>query len=693
MTPIAQTNDFLNDLDRTARIRYKIAGHLGEIADTLEQGELDSEDASGKMSLEREIEDARRASNNLENGVFRLLVLGDMKRGKSTLLNALLGENLLPSDVNPCTALLTVLKYGAEKKVTVHFTSEKAPEVISFADFKTRYTIDPAEAKVLEQRREQAFPDVSHAVVEYPLPLLEKGVEIVDSPGLNDTEARNEMSLGFIGNCHAILFVMRASQPCTLAERRYLENYLKGRGLSIFFLINAWDQVKESLIDPDDEKELQEAGDRLRKVFKANLEDYTKVDGYDLYDERVFEVSAIQALRRRVKDTDADLSGTGFTEFMGALNTFLTQERAVAEMRQARSLGRQASARVQEAVARRLPMLEQDFEEMSERVDSVKPEFERLSEIRESFRHDIRGLREQKARSVADSFKTYVMGLENSFEAEFPNYQPPDLGILDALNRGRQEEFHKALEKAFQQYLNDKFYAWSITAEKDLGDAFKELSRKAEYYGTSYQTVTDQINEKLTGKNSSFQTYMPQDQDSTPGWAKWAMGLFSLASGNVAGIALAAAGFDFTNIFFNFFATSIIAVLITGLLGGPFLLPVMAVVGLGLGALQANDARAKINKAIKQELVKHLPSVAQEQWHPIYTAVQECFDSYEKEAMDRINDDIQSRQTELDNLLKRKQEQEINLNVERERLEGLSKKVVGACEAIESSYQELLQQI
>jgi Skp family chaperone for outer membrane proteins len=337
-------------------------------------------------------------------------------------------------------------------------------------------------------------------------------------------------------------------------------------------------------------------------------------------------------------------------------------------------------------------MLAQDFEEMSSRVESVKPEFERLSEIRDRFRDDIRSLRDQKARSVADSFKQYIIGLENSFEAEFPRYQPPELGILDALNRGRQEEFRQALEKAFQQYLNDKFYAWSITAEKDLGDAFKELSRKAEYYGTSYQTVTDQINEKLTGKTFSFRTYMPQDQDSTPGWAKWAMGLFSLASGNVAGIALAAAGFDFTSILFNFFTASFIAVLVSGLFGFMFL-PVVAVVGLGLGALQASDARAKINQAIKQELVKHLPNVAQEQWHPIYTAVQECFDSYEKEAMARIDDDIQSRQTELENLLKRKQEQEINLNVERERLENLSQKVVVACEAIESSYQELLKQV
>ena len=90
----------------------------------------------------------------------------------------------------------------------------------------------------MEEAKKEAFPGVDYAVVEYPLALLEKGIEIVDSPGLNDTEARNELSLGYINNCHAILFVMRASQPCTLGERRYLENYIKGRGLTVFFLIN-----------------------------------------------------------------------------------------------------------------------------------------------------------------------------------------------------------------------------------------------------------------------------------------------------------------------------------------------------------------------------------------------------------------------------------------------------------------------
>lgn len=155
---------------------------------------------SGKLGLERDIEDLTLASQNLRQGVFRLLVLGDLKRGKSTFLNALIGEKLLPSDVNPCTALLTVLRYGTQKKVTVYFKDGKPSKQLDFESFKQQYTIEPNEAKKLEQEQEAAFPDVDCAVVEYPLPLLEKGIEIVDSPGLNDTEVRNQLSLNYINS-------------------------------------------------------------------------------------------------------------------------------------------------------------------------------------------------------------------------------------------------------------------------------------------------------------------------------------------------------------------------------------------------------------------------------------------------------------------------------------------------------------
>ncbi|MCL1471913.1 dynamin family protein [Argonema antarcticum] len=686
-----ETDRFLKDLEKVAEVRAEVSTSLGRMAQTIEQAESQGKQTSGGLGLEREIEDIKIASKNLSKGVFRLMVLGDMKRGKSTFLNALIGENLLPSDVNPCTALLTVLRYGLEKKVTVHFKDGKSPKQLDFKSFKQDYTIDPAEAKRLEQEKKQAFPDVDYAVVEYPLPLLEKGVEIVDSPGLNDTEARNELSLGYINNCHAILFVLRASQPCTLGERRYLENYIKGRGLSVFFLVNAWDQVRESLIDPDDTQELQEAEGRLRQVFKANLAEYCVVDGYDIYDERVFEVSAIKALRRRMKDASASLEGTGFTEFMGALNTFLTKERAISEIRQARTLARQTSHRVCEAIERRIPLLDQDVKELKERINSVEPEFNKLTKIGDEFKQEIKAIRDHKARGIADSFRTYVLNLGNTFETDFMRYQP-DLRFGDFIDQGKRQRFEAGLKQAFEQYINDKFSAWTLTAEQEMNAAFTQLAKSAATYGASYTKVTDKITEKLTGKKiSADNTTLPED--NSPAWANWAMGLVSLASGNIAGAALMGAGFDWKNILLNLIAVIGISVTVStvfGIILGPITL---ALVGLGVGLFQADQARKELVKAAKKELVKYLPQVADQQWQPIHDAVKECFDVYEKEVSDRINDDIKSRQAELDNLLQQKESREINYKTELERLKKIESDVSSESQTIEGVYQNFLSAV
>jgi len=689
MNTQTEKNNFLDDLGKVVQVRAEVSQSLDKIVETIHKAEKDSEENSGKLSLERDIEDIKLASKNLREGVFRLLVLGDMKRGKSTFLNALIGERLLPSDVNPCTAVLTILRYGAEKTVTVHFNDGKSPQKLDFDSFKHKYTIDPAEAKRLEEEKKPAFPDVSHAVVEYPLPLLEKGIEIIDSPGLNDTEARNELSLGYVNNCHAILFVMRASQPCTLGERRYLENYIKDRGLSVFFLVNAWDQVKEALIDPDDEEELREAEVRLHKVFKANLAEYCVVDGHDIYDERVFAISSIQALRKRLKNPTADLTGTGFTEFMEALNIFLTRERAVAELRQVRTLARQACHHTKEAIERRIPLLEQDVNQLREKIDSVEPEFEKLKGIGDEFQQEIRNTRDNQARSISDSFRSYVLNLGNTFETDFLRYQP-ELNLFDFLNAGKREAFNIALQKAFEQYITDKLSAWSLTAEKDITAAFKELSQSAVKYGASYTQVTDSITQKLTGEKVKINSNGAGEEDNSPTWAKWAMGLLSLSRGNLAGFAMAGAGFDWKNILLNYFTVIGVGGIITTVTG-IFLGPIgFALLGLGVGVLQADGARKELVKTAKKELVKYLPQVAQEQSVNVYDAVKECFDTYEQEVVQRIQDDITARKSELDNLLKQKESREINRDEELKRFEVLEKDIFSELQNVESAYSNLL---
>ena len=682
------TDRFIDDLEKVAKVRREIVSSLDGMTDTLKQGESEGKSTSGGLGFERDLEDLTLATQNLRRGVFRLLVLGDMKRGKSTFLNALLGENLLPSDVNPCTAVLTVLRYGEEKKVTVYFKDGKSPQRLDFKTFKQQYTIDPEEAKKLEEQKKIAFPDVEYAVVEYPLPILEKGIEIVDSPGLNDTEARNEISLNYINNCHAILFVLRASQPCTLAERRYLENYIKGRGLTVFFLINAWDEVRESLIDPDDTTELQEAEWKLRKVFQTNLADYCQVDGIDVYEERVFELSSINALRRRLKNPEDGLEGTGFPAFMEALNTFLTKERAIALLRQARTLARQTYNHVHQAVERRIPLLEQDVNELKQRISSVEPEFKKLSEIRDRFKDDIRTMGESKARAIADSFRTYILNLGNTFETDFLRYQP-DIGFLDFLSAGRRDSFNAAFQQAFQQYLNDKISAWELSATGEMREAFSQLSRTAANFGAAYNQVLGSITEKLIGQKS-YNPYI-ESEDNSPTWASWAMGFISLASANPAGLFLASAGFDWKNILVNWIAVigiwSFLSIFSVSLITGPV---GFVLLGLGIGALQIEQGRKELVKATKKEFVKHLPQLAQEQQEPIYKAVKECFDAYEREVTKRMDDDINARKAELDNLVQQKELGEINRETEVKRLNSLDADVSSQCRNVESAYGQLL---
>lgn len=85
-----------------------------------------------------------------------------------------------------------------------------------------------------------------------------------------------------------------------------------------------------------------------------------------------------------------------------------------------------------------------------------------------------------------------------------------------------------------------------------------------------------------------------------------------------------------------------------------------------------------------------MPQLANEQSPIVYNAVKECFDSYEREVSKRINGDITSRKSELDNLLKQKETREINRDSELQRLKTLQENIIEQMQKIESAYSNLL---
>ncbi|NJK66272.1 MAG: dynamin [Microcoleus sp. SU_5_3] len=671
---------WLNNLDRLVRVRNEIATLLEAIAQNLTKAESQAENTSGKLGLSQEIERLIQQSENLRQGVFRFLVLGDMKRGKSTFLNALLGQNLLPSDVTPCTALLTVLKYGTTEKVTIYYNDNKQPEELDFQQFKQRYTIDVEEAKILEGVKRLAFPDISHAVVEHPLPLLAKGIEFVDSPGLNDTEARNQLTLDYIYNCHAILFVLSASQPCTLDERRYLQNYLKDRGLTIFFIVNGWDRVRDGIVDPEDTEELQLAEEKLRQVLQANLAEYCQDRGRDIYQKRVFELSALNALRTRLKNSEATLEGTGFVEFLASLNHFLTGERAAAEREQARSIALQACNRFQGAISRRIPLLDETVDQLKNKIDSIQSEFASLSEIGNQFQQEIRTVRDRNVQEISDSFRTYILDLENTFEEDFLSNQP-DLDFMQFLDKNNRGMFYGSFKLAFERYMNDRLSAWEFIAKQKIASAFSELEEKAVDFRIEYEQVVETMNKKLLGYRfyAVGHSYKPEEIST---WAEVVIDMFSFIPDKLN------RGIYSFSMFWQSVLSCVMVTLVLNIIRVIFASLTLSVLGgilvfAGAVALQAEYVRQQFISTTKKEFVKHLPQIADEQSQYICEAVRKCFDTYEEQVYDRVTADINSRKAELDSLLVQKQFREIDIQAETKRLKDLEVDILSQLQQIE----------
>lgn len=582
----AETDNFLKDLERVAQVRVKVANCIEQMAETIELAELEGKISSGGLGLYNHLEDMKVVENNLRQGVFQLLVLEDAKQGKSTFLNDLIGENLLPVNINPYTAIFTILRYGKEKKVTVYFNDRREPQHLDFYQFKQAYTIELSEAKQLEQERQQAVPDVSYIVVEYPLFSLEKGIEIIDISGLNDPEAWNELSL-----------------------RRYT-----------------------------------------------------------------------------VKNPAAALEGTGFPEFLGALNTFLTKERAIAQLLQARTIARQASTRTHAAIERRIPLLEQDVDQLKRKINYVEPEFKKLTDIRDRFQQEIRSTRNVQSKGIADSFRNYILNLENSFETDFLRYQI-DLNSVDFLIQSRYEAFNAALQIALKQYIKDKLFDWILKAEKDLNTAFAQLAISAAQHGISYAQIAARITEKITEQKVILNPNATAEDDNNPVWIKWAMGEFFIAKENLVEVVKASPGSDGKNVLFNYVAIIDISSIFSTITRIFWEHLRLVLIDLDESFVPADRMRQELVKTVKKEFVKHLPQVASRQWLPVYDGVKEYFDVYEREVTKRINNDIASCKDELDNLIKQKETFEVDRDLEMQRLQKLDGEVTNKFQLIETIFQ------
>lgn len=233
----------------------------------------------------------------LADQIFNLVVAGEFKRGKSSVVNALLGAEVLPTGVVPLTSILTIVRHGDLPGATVTFEDDRRETI----------TLERLPEFVTERGNPKNAKRVREVEVSYPAPWLGQGFRLVDTPGIGSTYRHNtDVTYDYLPQSDAVIFVASVEQPVSRSEIKFL-NDIRAYAGRIFCLLNKIDHLSAS--------ELNESVAFSTTVLREAL-------GADV---PVFPVSARLAIAARAGKDDK-LVDSGFTAFDEALRRFLQRD-------------------------------------------------------------------------------------------------------------------------------------------------------------------------------------------------------------------------------------------------------------------------------------------------------------------------------------------------------------------------------
>jgi GTP-binding protein EngB required for normal cell division len=268
---------------------------------------------------------------------FNLALIGRFNRGKTSLMNAMLGSDRLPTGLVPLTSVITSVSYGSAESVHVEFERGGLPIEIRMAELAQYIT---------EEGNPGNRRGIREARIRLPAEILRRGYYFVDTPGLGSAILENtRTSLSFLPETDALVLVSGYESPLSEEEVRVLEAMARA-GTHVFLVLNKQDSVSPA------------AREEVLAYVKRRLE--------RLFGDRppaVFSTSATNALMAKLGRHPEALAETGLPALEAALIDYLVAHKSAqflrGMIRRARelleSLGKDAAV---EALRARLGRLE-----------------------------------------------------------------------------------------------------------------------------------------------------------------------------------------------------------------------------------------------------------------------------------------------------------------------------------------------
>ncbi|HET6664658.1 MAG TPA: dynamin family protein [Acidimicrobiales bacterium] len=174
--------------------------------------------ALGRPDLGRELGLVR---DRLRDPAFTVLVIGEFKQGKSSLVNALLGTSCCPVDDDIATAVPTVLRFSEQWAAAVHLAPESPEQPLT--ELRSEIPVDQVATYVTEAANPENVRQVRSVELGVPAPILAGGLELVDTPGVGGLAgAHAAITLNALPMADAVLFVSDAAQEYSGPELEFL---------------------------------------------------------------------------------------------------------------------------------------------------------------------------------------------------------------------------------------------------------------------------------------------------------------------------------------------------------------------------------------------------------------------------------------------------------------------------------------
>lgn len=468
------------------------------------------QEASGfvqKLDMEHCAQTLEQLRKKISSDTFKIMVMGNFKNGKSTFINALLGQEILPAYAVPTTAIINEIKYGEKPKAVLHFLNplpekmydgipEKAlthmrrfkmkdvPPIEMPVDEIEDYVVIPMGMEHKEAIKQSPFEKVE---LFWPLDLLKDGVEIVDSPGLNENPVRTQVTMEYLSKADAIIFVFSALAMGSAGEIAYIDDTLRKNGFgeqSLFCVVNRFDQLTS-------EREQQ----RLRKFSDNLLAPYTK---------HIYYTSAYKGLMGQMQSNPAMLEESKIPAVETALADYLANERGRIKLATpARELVRVIRQDALETIIpQRRNALSTDLDVLKQRYSEAQPEIEKLKQQKDLITSRTEAFIANLIPDIRRSAVNYFNNLPGQIRVWVEEYEPETK--VSALHPKRDAEaLSDELVSFVQNKIDSETREWLSGPFTNLvNDKVESLKDSLEGRLEEFFVSLDQVKVNVTGSHN-----------------------------------------------------------------------------------------------------------------------------------------------------------------------------------------------